>query len=288
MSVSPIELPTAHGVISVRDTGGPGKPVVFLHGSSASAAVFSAQLESPLANHFRLIAIDLPGHGRSDNFDNPDVSYTLPIVAQTIARLFPPLGIARAVMVGWSLGGHVAIEMMAKYPHLLAGVMISGTPPLDSSPLTPLRAFHLNPAVLLVSKPNLSRRDAERLARMSFGDLAAPGHIEAILRTDPQIRPRITRSLLRGDGADQKATIETSPIPLAVVNGTDDPAVRASYLTGLAYANLWERKVHLIAKGGHAPFLAAPNVFNALLHRFAMEAHTYRVHQGAAAVAKRA
>lgn len=288
MSVSPIELPTAHGVISVRDTGGPGKPVVFLHGSSASAAVFSAQLESPLANHFRLIAIDLPGHGLSGNFDNPEISYTLPIVTQTIARLFPQLGIARAVLMGWSLGGHVAIEMMAKSPHLLAGVMISGTPPIDTAPLTALRAFHLNPAVLLVSKGTLSRRDAERLARLSYGELANADHIETILRTDPHIRSRITRSLLRGEGADQKAVVQSSPIPLAVVNGADDPAVRTSYLTGLDYANLWERKVHLIPNGGHAPFLAAPHIFNTLLHRFAMEAHTFRIPQGAAAIAQRA
>jgi pimeloyl-ACP methyl ester carboxylesterase len=271
MAISLYELPTAHGTIAVSDTGGPGQPLVLLHGSSASSAVFSRQLESPLANHFRLIAMDLPGHGHSSNFHNPDISYTLPIIAQTIARLFSPLGIDRAVVMGWSLGGHIAIEMMAKFPDLLTGVMISGTPPIDTGPLSTLRAFHLNPAVLLVSKPRLTHREAERLARLSFGDLAAPDQVQSILRTDPDIRSRVTRSLLRGDGADQRQTVETSPIPLAVVNGADDPAVRTSYLTGLSYANLWDHKVHLIAGGGHAPFMTTPNSFNALLHRFVTE-----------------
>ncbi len=288
LAVSHFNLPTAHGAIAISDTGGTGRPLVMLHGSSASSAVFSGQLQSPLADHFRLIAIDLPGHGRSDNFQSPDISYTIPVIARTIAGLFAPLGIDRAVVMGWSLGGHIAIEMMAGFAHRLAGVMICGTPPIDTGPLATLRAFHFNPATLLVGKSNLSRHQAERLAQLCFGDRALPGHVEAILRTDPHVRPRVTRSLLRGEGADQKRTVQTSPISLAVVNGADDPAVRASYLASLDYANLWDRKVHLIAGGGHAPFLAAPNTFNALLHRFATAAAFRTPFPAEPAVARRA
>lgn len=271
MTIAQFKLPTAHGAIAVSDTGGSGMPVVLLHGSGASGDVFRGQLESPLANHFRLIAIDLPGHGASDRFTDPGKSYALPAVAQTISGLFPKLGIERAVIMGWSLGGHIAIEMMARAPHQLAGVMISGTPPIDSGPLSSLRAFHLNPTILLVSKLRLSQTDAERIARMSYGAQAAPNHVQSILASDPAMRLRITRSLLRAEGANQKFTVETSPVPLAVIHGEDDPAVRAGYLMGLRYANLWDGMVHQIKDAGHAPFMAAPNSFNALLFRFATE-----------------
>ncbi|WP_196260235.1 alpha/beta fold hydrolase [Pelagibacterium limicola] len=272
MSRSRYKLETAYGAIAVCDTGGSGQPLIMLHGSSASSDVFEQQMASPLADHFRLVAIDLPGHGRSGNFLHPDLTYILPNLTQTIAGLFPRLGIERAVVMGWSLGGHIAIEMMAKHPSHLAGVMVTGTPPLDTGPLATLRAFHFNPAILLVSRPELSPRDATRLAHMYYGDMATPALIEAIRRTDPHIRPRITRSLLRGDGANQRQVVETSPIPFAVVQGADDPAIRAGYLLGLNYANLWDGRVHLLDNGGHAPFMRLPNTFNALLHRFATEA----------------
>jgi pimeloyl-ACP methyl ester carboxylesterase len=76
------------------------------------------------------------------------------------------------------------------------------------------------------------------------------------------------RSMMRGDGADQRQTVETSPVPVAIVNGAGDPITRASYLQSLEPASLWENKPHTIAGAGHAPFWETPNVFNGLLHRF--------------------
>ncbi len=242
-----------------------------LHGSGASYRVFSAQFESALPEHFRLIAIDLPGHGRSDDFSEPHIGYTLPALAETIAGLFPDLGFERASVFGWSLGGHIAMEMMARLPQRLSGVMIAGAPPIDSGPLGTLSAFHLNPTILLASRPVLSPSQAERIAHMCYGDRSDRELVDAILRTDPDFRPRAVRSLLRGPAANQRHTVQTCPVPLAVVHGTNDPAIRAGYLVSLAYANLWDRRVHFIPDGHHAPFMARPHTFNALLHRFATE-----------------
>lgn len=272
MPASRFSILTKDGAIAVTDTGGSGPPLVLLHGAGASGAVFSAQFESPLTGHFRLVAIDLPGHGRSDRFARPETGYTLPHVAAALARIFPHLGIERAVVYGWSLGGHIAIEMMARFPELFAGAAISGAPPNEPGTLGTLRAFHLNPTSLLTAKPNLSFNEAARLARLFYGDDAGSDHIATILATDPQARPRMMYSVLRGDGANQKQVVQTSPVPLAVFHGAMDRTVRAGYLTGLDYANLWDGKVHIIPHAGHAPFLAAPNTFNALLHRFATEA----------------
>ena len=288
MTNTQFKLSTAHGALAISDTGGSGVPLVLLHGSGASGEVFRSQFQSPLANHFRMIAIDLPGHGGSDRFSDPAQTYALPEVARSISGLFPRLGIDRAVVMGWSLGGHIAIEMMASAPDQLAGVMIAGTPPIDTGPLSSLRAFHLNPTILLVSKSRLSHTDAEKIARMCYGDQASAEHVKTILATDPAMRLRITRSLLKADGANQKATVETSPIPLAVVHGETDPAVRTSFLNNLSYANLWEGKVHVIKGVGHAPFMAAPNSFNALLHRFATEVSITHPARDKSAVARRA
>ena len=269
MSFTITKVATPNGRIAVRDSGGLGVPIIMVHGASASGAVFANQFESALVDHFRLIAIDLPGHGKSDNFTDPHTSYTLPAVATVVADVIAELGIARAIVMGWSLGGHIAIELMASHPHLLCGVMASGTPPIDCSPISQLRAFHISRAVLSISKRTLSPREAERFAKLCFGAQAAPDHVAEILRADGDMRVRMTRSIMRGDGANQRHTVETSRVPLAMVNGSQDPAIRTSYVAGLDYANLWEGQCHLIAGCGHAPFLCAPNRFNTLLHRFA-------------------
>lgn len=272
MPVTLTRYATAHGAVAVTQTAGSGLPLLMLHGSGATGAVFKAQFESPLASHFRLIAVDLPGHGQSDNFADPDHAYTLPAMAQTIAGLFPALGIERALVLGWSLGGHIAIEMMAQIPDQLVGVAISGAPPIEGGPLGALRAFYPNPFSLLAGRAYLSYGAAARLARQFYGNLATPADIGAILDVDPHFRPRMMGSVLRGDGANQRHVVETCPVPLAIIGGADDPVIRPGYFSGLDYAHLWDGKAHFLHAGGHAPFMARPHSFNALLHRFATEA----------------
>lgn len=289
MPITHYRLATPYGELAISQTAETGFPIVMLHGSGASSSVFSNQFESPLAAHFRLIAIDLPGHGASDNFSDPDTSYTLPVMARTMNALLPQLRITRAVVLGWSLGGHLAIEMMAQAQDYFAGLMITGAPPIDAGIFATLRAFHLNPVSLLAGRAYLSHSAANRLAHMFYGALTSPALVDAILDTDPNFRPRMMGSIVRGDGANQRQIVETLPVPLAVIGSTDDPAIRASYLAGLRYANLWENKVHMVPDGRHAPFMTRPHIFNALLHRFATSAMIgLPLPQDASAVPRRA
>lgn len=268
MPVTESIVRTLEGEIALCDTGGDGLPLLMLHGSGAAKEVFAQQLESPLTDLHRMIAIDLPGHGASSNAARPETAYTLTGLAGTVAAVLRELEIGRVIAFGWSLGGHIAIEMMSAYPQLLAGVMLTGTPPVGHGALGLLRGFHARWDVLLASKQMFTRRDAERFERLCYGDGASGAMVETILRADGRMRAAFMRSIMRGDGADQKRTVEESPIPLAMVNGADEPITRLGYVASLKYKNLWEGRCHTIAGAGHAPFWQTPNTFNALLHRF--------------------
>jgi pimeloyl-ACP methyl ester carboxylesterase len=69
-------------------------------------------LQGPLAENHRLIAFDLPGHGQSSNAPHPARSYTLPGLADACVELLEKLGVTEAIAFGWSLGGHIGIEMV--------------------------------------------------------------------------------------------------------------------------------------------------------------------------------
>ena len=79
---------------------------------------------------FRLVAVDLPGHGASDDAKDPS-AYSLPGHARAVRAAVDALGLDEARFVGWSLGGHVALEMAPDLPRA-RGFVIFGTPPITS------------------------------------------------------------------------------------------------------------------------------------------------------------
>jgi pimeloyl-ACP methyl ester carboxylesterase len=240
-----------------------------LHGSAASSAVFQKQFASKLAEQHPLIAIDLPGHGASSQAVDPAVTYSIGGFAATVSAVLDRLGIDRAMIFGWSLGGHIAIEMLAVEPARVAGLMLTGAPPVPRGPLGLLRGFHAHWDMLLASKENFSPRDVERFERLCFGDAGTAELQELIRRADGRVRSNFFRSVLKGDGADQRRTVEQAQVPVAFVNGANEPIARLGYLASLNMPELWEGQSHVIPGAGHSPFWQAPDAFNALLSRFA-------------------
>ena len=97
--------------------GGSGSPLVLVHGLGSSAAVeFYFNLEPLAANH-RVLAIDLPGFGRSDK---PMLEYTIDLFVKVVRDLMVSEGLKRAAVMGVSLGGRVALG--------LAGPQLTGEP----------------------------------------------------------------------------------------------------------------------------------------------------------------
>lgn len=271
--------------IRLTQTEGGGLPVLMLHGSGASRRVFAAQLAGPVAARHRLIAPDLPGHGDSSDARDPASGYTLTGLARSVADVAKALELDRFAVFGWSLGGHIAIELLHHVPGI-CGLMLMGAPPVARGPLGMLRAFHANWDMLLASKEQYTPRDVERYARLCYGDSPPPDLVDDIRRTDGRLRPVFSRSMMRGDGADQKRTIERAAIPVAIVNGEHDPFIRHAYFAGLAIPTLWHDNVRIIENAGHAAFRDDAALFDSLLARFAADAENYP--EPARVVARRA
>jgi pimeloyl-ACP methyl ester carboxylesterase len=101
-----------NGINLYFETHGGGRPLILLHGGLGASEMFGPVLPT-LAERHQVIAVDLQGHGRTADIDRPiDVR----LMADDIAALIDHLGLDKPDLVGYSLGGGVALHSAAKYP----------------------------------------------------------------------------------------------------------------------------------------------------------------------------
>jgi pimeloyl-ACP methyl ester carboxylesterase len=118
-----------------RDGGGPGVPLLLLHGLAGHCAEWDP-LADMLAARYRVVALDQRGHGRSERRP-PDVSRTAYV--EDAAFVADQLGLVRPVLVGQSLGGHTAMLVAATHPELARALVMIEAGPGGPEPETPSR-----------------------------------------------------------------------------------------------------------------------------------------------------
>nr|CAD6437931.1 alpha/beta hydrolase [Rhizobium sp. Q54] len=255
---------TSHGVIAVEMTRSTGPDVVLIHGNSSCRDVFRLQLGSDLGKTYRLISFDLPGHGQSSDAFDKTRTYPLPGLADATVELMEKLNIEQPVLLGWSLGGHVAIEVASRGINL-RGLFLTGTPPVGADISQGFRGSLLNG---VASSGPFTRQQAAKFALNVFGSASAPEFEEVALRTDGAFRSVLFSAIRVDEKSDQRAVVGSTVVPTAVVNGADDPVVNLHYVDSVRYSNLWKGVCFRVAESGHAPFLQNAQEFNSLLRQF--------------------
>lgn len=244
-----------------------GNPIIFIHGNSASSKVFAKQMNDPTFDE-RLIFVDLPGHGESDDAQNPDVTYSFKGYAQAILEFMHTENIASAVICGWSLGGHAAIDMAWLEPDRVKGLFLTGTPPIDLTVEGFKAGFKPFEGVEFMSQPTaFTREQAIKFVSMvGIQEKDFPGLIEDNMRTDGKARSMMITNAISGKEKSHREIIETIQTPLAFVLGLNDEGINGDYIKSLNYKNL--DKLYEL-ETGHAAFVEAPATFNQFLRIFA-------------------
>ena len=254
--------------IAYRESDGRGQPVIFVHGNSCSARTWQPVMAGPFGQRYRCLAFDLPGHGDSAKASNRE-DYSLPGYGKTLAGFAQATGATDAVIVGWSLGGHIALEAAPALP-AAAGYVVIGTPPV-ASPAQMAEAFLPNPAINVGFTASIDP-DQARVFAASFtapdSGLSLDEFVADILQTDSEARAALFASIGEGRFADEIAIVSTLRQPLAILHGEDEQLVSLDYLHKLTIPGLWRGAVQVIPGVGHALPQEAPEEFAALLEQF--------------------
>lgn len=270
---------TSQGKMAIWDTQPHSESlrptVIFIHGHCTNKSFFLNQLTSPLFVEYRLIALDLPGYGRSNPPNDPQKVYSFPGFADVVSEVIDLMKLDNVIVVGWSLGGHVALELTSRLLQL-KGLLITGTPPIEISAEGLSRGFKIaNPKILeCFGKGNLTYEEAELLATISGYDYSEEKKfiVDAVMHTDEGAKTIYPQSILKGIGQNELKIVSQWPLPIAVIVGEQDAGINNDYIIKeVEFKNLWRDKVHVISNAGHAVFMERPDEFNLILESFLKE-----------------
>jgi pimeloyl-ACP methyl ester carboxylesterase len=246
-------VPSADGVeiaYTLRGTG--SVALVFIHGGLADRTFWASQLDG-LADRFRVVALDLAGHGESGR---GRTAYTIGAWAADVRAVVEALHLDRVVLIGNSLGGPVALEAA----HLLAGRVL-GVVGVDTlHDLT-----HTMDAATAHAQAEALRKDFAGTCRAMVDSLFHPGK-EPELRAWAERRmcatsPDVAVSMMEGFGGyDTAAAARAAGVPIRAINGDLWPT-----RTDVNRTVVKDFDATVIKDSGHYPMLEHPAEFNRIL-----------------------
>jgi pimeloyl-ACP methyl ester carboxylesterase len=261
-----IFVDTSYGRLALRSTGPDNGPVLLcIHGNSSTTDIFRpVLLNKNITSQRRVLAIDLPGHGLSEDAKDPATTYTMPAYAKACIEVLQKLGVSEVVVLGWSLGGHIGMEMTAvSSPVTIKGVMMIGSllVPIWDAPIDDARTrWNM--------RQDLSKEELTGFAMGGTGGPFEQWMADAAIRTDPKARLVLFQNLGFGDCSNQQQLAAETKVPTAVVIGTDEPHLDNNMIKGLKYGNLWSGKCIEIQGGQHCPMWEKPAEFTPALESF--------------------
>jgi pimeloyl-ACP methyl ester carboxylesterase len=242
----------------------------FIHGNSGSSTTWRKQVNDPALSGYRLILIDLPGHGHSSKSPNPEEDYTPIGTAKITAQVITTLTNGHPfILVGFSYATNLVAEMMNFKVAPLGIVLIS------------LCCLGQNFGPDKVFKPSASpnplfynETDLNKVEHFMTSNVKEPGDTTLLsydyFKTDPQFRPVLMKAASEGKISDEILALQESATPLCIINGALD---KMFYPTYIMESNLcfWKGKITVLEGAGHFVVLDKPTEVNKLVSAYAKD-----------------
>ena len=220
--------------------GNPGPPVVLLHGFQAGADLWYPHTFPAIAERYHVYALDLPGCGGSGDLQE----YNTEVFGRFIVGFLDKLGLESVQLVGFSMGGQVAVAAAAQEPERFKRLVL-----IDSAGLPRSGPEWAAPIVMAADRSNYHLGLYPTAVRLVFQARA--------------MRPCLR--MLREDSI--YPLLSKLPMPTLVVWGSRDRVVPLEHATLFA-RNIPHARLTIMRGCGHMPFYQKPALFNKVLFGF--------------------
>lgn len=248
-------MPYAAALYYVANPEGRGDkpPLVLIHGAGGTHLHWPATLRR--LNGFRVFALDLPGHGKSEGPGRQ----TIPAYGDAVLAWMDAVGLRRAVIGGHSMGGAIAQILALGHPERVIGLLLVGTG----------ARLRVAPAILenAASEATFSQA-VDTVVQWAFSPTASPRLVEVAAQRWAEVRPAV----LHGDflACDRFDIMERLPeinVPALVICGEDDRLTPVRYAQFLA-ERLPQAELVVIPQAGHMVMLEQPAAVTQAVERF--------------------
>jgi len=255
-----------NGITIASSDQGTGLPIVFLHGFPLNRTMWAAQ-ENALCSQFRIITIDLRGHGESDA---PLWRYTLEQSADDVIALLDHLGIQRALFVGLSMGGYILFAFHRKYAARVKGLILADTKAQADTEEGRNGRFQLAQIAY--------KKGPSAIADVMVPKLLSPATIQTSPDLVQQVRAMIEGSQISGIAGDLMAmALRPDSVPLLsritcptqiIVGELDQPTPPSD--AKLMAEHIPHARLAIIPNAAHLTNLEQPEAFNQIVTAFAL------------------
>lgn len=240
---------TAFGPIFYLSRGHGQPPLIAVHGAGGTSRHWGYQL-SGLSDLTGVVALDLPGHGRSSGDTHTSVAEG----AQRVRALLDALGLERAVLMGHSMGGAIVQTLALHDPHRVAGLVLVGTG----------ARLRVHPTILSGIVEDWAATTA-LITAWSY----APGQTPAVLEQATAALRATPPAVLHADYSacdrfDAVAEISRIAVPTLIVVGAQDQMTPPKYAEFLA-RTLPQTQLVVVPGAGHSVMIEQPQPVNATI-----------------------
>jgi pimeloyl-ACP methyl ester carboxylesterase len=229
---------------------GKGKCVVFLHGFLENLTIWD-DFAGELADHFKVIQIDLPGHGKTDVFGK---IHTMTLMASAVNTVLEKEGIQDAVLVGHSMGGYVTMEYAKMFSHHLRGICLFNSSVLADSKIK--KEERTRVAKILERNPHHFIEEAIPHLFTPANQIKLKSLIDELVHEAKEVPATgaVACTLGMRDREDSLATLKSLKYPVLFVIGRQDPIIPFEKYKEQIFASEYIN-VYVSAHCGHMGFI---------------------------------
>lgn len=250
--------------IHILSSGQGETSIVFIHGNSCSADYWNDQLnDTVLADHFRLIAIDLPGHGLSGK----STDYSLVFLSGLLVQIIEQLSIGSFVLAGLSYGTALIGEAAPQLKNC-RGFFLS-SPNITSDIYSPAVYILPNPEFIIMIAPSATKNDIRNFAGFLTLDpspFIVQKFIDSYEKTDPAFRIYLGEASQKGMWSDEFENLIHTKLPVSYIFGGKDKALNVHYMDSISLPGN-HSFVHL-KEAAHFVNMDQVEIYNDLLLKF--------------------